>query len=474
MESVRWNRETFVRSGHGLGKTFTLADLVLWFLYCFVPSKVITLAPSQRQVEQLLWAEIRKKWERANIKMGKMTRSRLVLDEDHFAEGISPRLDVGVEDQGIRTQGYHSPNTLILFDEAPGIHPAQWEVKEGLMSGAFARFCGVGNPVAAAGNFYTGYTKTRGGKLHMDIFKSPNFVKSGVTSLAMLEKLAAMPDSKLPQFAIPFPALSTVVWAIEVLRKWGPKSPLFISRVLGGFPISGTDALFPLAWLEASKASTPRSGGPKVTGVDIARFGSSETVLAGFDEGIQYLLEIHTGLDTEEVAGVIENHIKQDKPDAVAIDSTGLGAGVYDKVARFVSLRGIKCDIISVENGSRSEEPDVYVNLRAQSYYKAREMVKACDVQLKDDPDTFHQLASIRYRYAAGGLIQIESKESMRKRGIGSPDRADAVVMALHALDMVAPGRKMQSDSWMEDMVSDREAVEAEEEKKRSPWEPEE
>src|SRR3990167_11212730 len=69
MESVRDNLKTSVRSANGVGKGWVASDIALWWLYTRYPAIVITSAPTNRQVEEILWGEIRRKFNRSKVKL---------------------------------------------------------------------------------------------------------------------------------------------------------------------------------------------------------------------------------------------------------------------------------------------------------------------------------------------------------------------------------------------------------------------
>ncbi len=189
--SVRDNPITDVLSGHGLGKTLIAAAICHWFMTCYPPAKVITSAPTWPQVEKLLWAEIRKLHKNAKVPLGgRMLQTEYKISDEYFAIGLSPRVDGKDRDAGVRLQGFHQEHILVVFDEGPGVNPALWEVKDGLLSGAFSRFLAIGNPVTAAGPFFEDFRRGGPGRIKMDIFKSPNFVAAGVTNLKKLKRMA--------------------------------------------------------------------------------------------------------------------------------------------------------------------------------------------------------------------------------------------------------------------------------------------
>jgi reverse gyrase len=115
IESVRDNSNTCVASGHGVGKTFISACATLWFLCTHYGARVITTAPTNRQVESILWAEIWNLYKNSVVPLGgRLLKTSLNLEEKWFALGLST-------DDPDRFQGHHSAHLLLVMDEAPGI-----------------------------------------------------------------------------------------------------------------------------------------------------------------------------------------------------------------------------------------------------------------------------------------------------------------------------------------------------------------
>jgi hypothetical protein len=109
------------------------------------------------------------------------------------------------------------------------------------------------------------------------------------------------------------------------------------------------------------------------------------------------------------------------------VDVVGLGAGVYDQC----SERGVP--VIPHNGSERPRDTERFFNKRAEDYWHLREMAEAGLLDLPEqgeDDDMIAQLGALKWKVMPGGKIIIESKEDMKKRGMPSPDRADAVMMA--------------------------------------------
>ena len=123
-----------------------------------------------------------------------------------------------------------------------------------------------------------------------------------------------------------------------------------------------------------------------------------------------------------EITGRVLKIAKEEqvKADNIFIDVIGIGAGVYDRLKE----QGWKTNAVNVAESPKDKEN--YINLRAELYAdKVKEWIKTGDLP----DDDFYELANIKYKFNSTGKLQIESKEDMKKRGLESPDIADALML---------------------------------------------
>jgi hypothetical protein len=179
--------------------------------------------------------------------------------------------------------------------------------------------------------------------------------------------------------------------------------------------------------------NTPKSAvsleGPRFLGVDVARFGSAESVMSDRKHRALLLQQCWRKLDTEQVAGKVIEYVNSvggiKKFGAICIDDIGVGGGVTDKLKR---VKGWKRKVVGVNVGD-SVEDGIHGNLRARLVSDVVAWLKDAPNHLPNDPELKLQAASIRKDYR-GGLIWIESKEQMRKRGVKSGDRFDSLCLS--------------------------------------------
>ncbi len=414
IESLRDNNRVCVRSCHSIGKSFLAARAVLWFMFAHKPAVVLTTAPTFRQVEGILWREIRTAIANAKQKLGgRITTVKYELENNWFALGLST-------DEPDRFQGYHSPNILVIPDESSGIPPTIFEAVEGVLASGNAKMMLIGNPTDPSGYFAQSFKSPLYRKIAISALDTPNF-----KSFATWDDLRNSTQEQRDK-AVVLPYLVSPQWAYERLLEWGEDTPMFAARVKGEFPAQADNALISLAWVEQAArqwSDLIEPSGEEQFGVDVARFGDDKTVFYRRKGNRAWIHAKYGKLDTMETTGKIVALARENPEAAFAIDSVGVGAGVVDRCNEL----GLS-NVYGVNVGEGSTEPDK-VNKRAEYFWSLRDRFAQGDIILKDDDETTQQLTALTYKYTSTGKIQIESKEDMKKRGMKSPDLADALML---------------------------------------------
>lgn len=199
---------------------------------------------------------------------------------------------------------------------------------------------------------------------------------------------------------------------------------LFEREFLGRFAEVGLEeAVVPRGWVEAAQARSLEGLGEVVYGLDVARHGTDSSVCSRVCGGVVRTVWSVHGADLMAVTGRMAATLN-DAPGTVWVDATGLGAGVLDR------LRELGHDARPWIAAARARNPARFVNLKAESWWHAREQFREGQVDLDpDDRVLAGQLASVRYGLTSSGQIEIVSK---RDTAGPSPDHADAAVIALH------------------------------------------
>lgn len=401
LRSICKNANTCIASGHGIGKTFIMAVAVLWFLYTHKDSKVITTAPTARQVENILWAAIRDLHAKSKISLGgKVLKLSITLDEEWFAMGFST-------DDAEKFQGHHAEDILVVFDEAPGVPATIYEASNGLLTTKGAKWVLIGNPTSSSGNFADKFKDSHWNKISISCYESPAV--------------------KNPQG---WPKLTTQKWIDERKEEWGETSPLFISRVLGQFPEEGEDTLIPLSWIvKASRNDKIKAKSQVWLGVDVAQYGNAKTVITRYSNGkVLEKQRTHAKKDLMEVCGLVVKEAMNSSPGlmCITIDDTGLGGGVTSR------LRELGYPVNPMSFVRRPKRPQQFKGLRDEAYWELREMFRAGEIAIPDDGELISQLSAFKYKVDSRNRIVIETKDDMRKRGLKSPDKADSLMIAVY------------------------------------------
>ena len=135
-----------------------------------------------------------------------------------------------------------------------------------------------------------------------------------------------------------------------------------------------------------------------------------------------------------ETAQWVDRHAINTGATQVRIDSNGIGEGVYGELCRLAAEHG-RYIVIGMKGQSASPNKHQWRNARAYWWDNTRTEMRLGKIDLDPDDDILtDELVSVLYAYddntlGTGGLL-IESKISMRKRGVKSPDYADAFMYA--------------------------------------------
>lgn len=431
LRSVAENPFTSVRSGHGVGKSAVQAWMILWWLSTRPYPKVPCTAPTQHQLFDILWAEV-SKWMRSNPALGSslVWTSEKVYMKGHPEEWFAVARTASNPDA---LQGFHAEHVLYIVDEASGVDDKVFEPILGALSTEGARLFMAGNPTRLTGFFYDSHHKNRAeyNTLHIDGRDSARVDR------AFIEKIT---------------------------RMFGEDSDVFRVRVAGDFPKSLPDSFIPMEWAERASGPVELPEAPQRIdlGVDVARYGDDCSVVCPlYDRGRQGVPDIYPHNNITELAGKVIQTIKRlarRYPSAgihLKVDCDGLGVGVYDIVAeqRDEIIEAIEkareeagqeappfvFEVYECHFGGEggtiggdTEDPIEYENSTGVMWGTVRLALYEQRLQLWEDDRQIAQLSNRKYIVNSKGKIELERKEAMKKRGLSSPDMADALALALY------------------------------------------
>ncbi|RKD20971.1 terminase B [Ammoniphilus oxalaticus] len=405
-----------VRSGQGVGKTGLEAVAVIWYLCCRPNPKVICTAPTRQQLNDVLWAEIAKWLESSMVKnFLKWTKTKVYMVGNEERWFATARTATKPENM----QGFHEDYMLFVVDEASGVADDIMEAILGTLSGHENKLLMCGNPTRTSGVFYDSHHRDRADyKTHK--------VSSYDSSRASKENIE------------------------RLIRKYGEGSDVVRVRVYGEFPKAEPDAFIALELAEtATETKVVPLGNTLHLGVDVARYGDDATVIAPRIGGRLFDLQDYTKQGTTETTG----HIIRTARDyherypfindvVIKVDDDGVGGGVTDQLEEIIQTERFPFSIrvVPIGNGRKAEDTEHYENRGTEIWASVRDWLtenlslylqgSEGTVQFPDDDELISQLTSRKYRITSKGRIMLERKEDMKKRGLDSPDRADAVALA--------------------------------------------
>jgi phage terminase large subunit len=392
-------RKISIRSGHGVGKSTTASWAMLWFLLTRYPVKVVVTAPTSAQLYDALFAEL-KRWVKELPQpvqdLLDVKQERIELKASATEAFISARTSRAEQPEAL--QGVHSDNVMLVADEASGVPEAVFEAAAGSMSGHNALTILLGNPVRSSGFF----------------FDTHNRLKDEWWT----RRVSCIDSTRVSK-----------EYVDDMKSRYGEESNAFRIRVLGEFPRSDDDTIIPMDLLETAKHRDTRAyeDAPIVWGLDVARFGSDSSVLCKRQSNVVHTLERWRNLDLMQLTGAVVAQYEacdhKSRPTEILVDSIGLGAGVVDRLRELnLPARGINVSESPAMGGT-------YLNLRAELWHKAKAWLEKRDCKIPNNEDLIGELATVRYTFTSNGKIKIESKDDIRRRGLKSPDMADAFVL---------------------------------------------
>lgn len=448
MHDVAEHKLVAVKACHGSSKTFTAAQIGLWWLCRYPDALVVNTAPTWRQV-RLFWAEVRNTLEltRGRFPLPHPSSTELRLSEKRMMTGISTS-------DAVKFQGLHGGHVLIIADEAPGIKTEIWEAIEGVRAAGHVHLLALGNPVVPGGKFFDAFGRDRGiwNAKTISAFDTPNFkaVRDKVIEMRklapgeyghlktdwMIEALQAMtPDERS---VAPWPFLVSMEWVAERLVAWGPTHPMFQARALGQFPTASDRSVFSLAWIERMSHELEEEDWDKLRGaaiqigIDVAGPGEDETALAARAGGFVFAQEAWREADCR---GVLVAKIREIRARfrpvrlVVVVDAVGIGYHVWTHLAE-VFDSDPEVEVYGFNAGQRALNPELFENAKAECVWALREWMERDAIIGVADLETQAQLAGMQHGYTAAGRVKIEKKEDAKKRGQASPDRAEALMMS--------------------------------------------
>ena len=394
-------RKMSVRSGHGTGKSTSASWAMLWYVLLRFPNKVVVTAPTSGQLFDALFAEL-KRWIN---ELPKQLQPMLTVKSDRVELAAAPS-EAFISARTSRAEtpealaGVHSENVLLVVDEASGVPEKVFEAAAGSMSGHSATTILLSNPTRSSGTFFESQTRL---------------------SETYWTRRWSCVDSPLVSDE----------FVDEMRLRYGEDSSAFRIRVLGEFPLADDDVIIPFHLVEAATQRdvdlTPDM--KPVWAIDPARFGSDRTAFCKRVGNVVTEIKSWQGLDLMQTVGRVMAEYEalplSQRPAEILVDSIGVGGGVVDR------LRELGAPVRGVNVAETPSMKETYNNLRTELWFKTKAWLEDRSCKLPQNDDLMADLTGIRYSFSSSGKMAAESKDAMKKRGLKSPDLADAVCLTM-------------------------------------------
>jgi hypothetical protein len=387
-----------VASGHGVGKSALSAMVILWMLATRPHPQIVVTANTGAQLATKTWRELAK-WLTLSVFADTFVwTATKCYHRTHpatwFASAIPWRAD-----RPEAFAGTHEKHVLILMDEASAVDDVIWETTEGAMTTPGALWLAFGNPTRNQGRF-------------KECFPGGRFAHRWQT-MQVDSRTAKLADQD--QIA-------------QWMTDYGEDSDFVRVRVKGLFPRQAVGQFIGEDLITAARARQPVDDPlqPTIVGVDVARFGDDRSVILVRCGGTIRETRIYREIDTVRLAGYVcevADQYRSVSP-TLFIDAVGIGAGVVDQCR----ARGYA--VHEVQAGGSAQDPLHYANKRAEMWQRTKQWLETRGC-LADTPvmrELSTDLTAPEYAYDAQGRLQLETKASMKARGLASSDVADALV----------------------------------------------
>lgn len=484
-------KKVLIPTHHAFGKSFICAIVAITIANLYSANvKGTTIAPTFRQVQDILWAEMRSIFEKVNkqtgqnVVSGKMTLTRYDISADAFVVGVSPRKAA----KGAKTpeliQGTHANVVFVIGDEAGGLDRQIYEQVEGITNtGGEVYVIYIGNPLNRNSEFGQMCLTAKGEGfmiIHKTAYDAPNMKANGLTSLKAIRKEAdmirALPKEKRMEiyenktYKLPAPFLLAPGWVMKSYIKWG-ESPLFFSKAIGEWVDNADDCLVPLSRVDEIMQGTYNDTDGKViwqseeagyakwngnttlfTGIDCSGEGADKNVLFTLEGNREYHFNAFNKTykkdnidfkgtrleqDGKYIAKYIYDNIILPNPNRqqlILIDCTGgYGNSIYEALTSY-DLNSKFIKVRKVNFAEKASDSELYSDIIAEmAYGLANQIMSEEGLLLKENDDLKNQITNRKKEIDSKMRNKLESKSAYKQRAGSSPDEFDALMMAVYA-----------------------------------------
>jgi phage terminase large subunit len=391
-----------IMSGHGTGKDCFAAWAILWFITCFPFPKIPCTAPTGHQLKDVLWSEINKWLRNSLIKDFLTWQAEKLYWTEHkgkewFAVPRTANPKASAEEQAETLQGFHEDHMMVVVDEASGVPDAVFRPLEGALTGSINFVLLIFNP-----------TRSQGYAINSQYEDRARWI-----SLRWNSEESELTDK---------------VAQANAAARYGRDSNFYRIRVLGLPPKADSDVLIPWEWAQDAIDNhdlLPLDTDPTVAGFDVGGGGDESIILRRHGPRVFPLKQKDTA-DSEILTNWALKELAAAEPDLVMVDAIGIGWGIAGNLRARSGLR-----VLDINVATAASDDERFHRLRDELWWRVREKFELRQISLPNDKELLGELTTIKFS-EEGGKIKVESKKDLKKRGLASPNRADALCLSYY------------------------------------------
>ena len=390
-----------IMSGQGTGKEAFCAWLILWFLCCYPYPKIPCTAPTGHQLKDNLWAEI-SKWIRGSlIKDWVVWQSDKVFfkesqGKEWFAVARTTNPKATPQEQGETLQGFHEDYLMVIIDEASKVPEPVFGPLEGTLTGKCNFIIMIFNPTRSSGFAVESHMKHRQSWvcLHWDGEESEMVTKTHVDQMA---------------------------------KKYGRDSNVFRIRIKGIPPKAEENILIPWEWIQNAIDRDDleyQDDDPEIAGIDVGGGSDPSIFLRRKGPIIMSPIDKNDTPDSEVLTGWLVRKAMDAESEFIMVDRIGIGWAIEGNLRTRIP----NAHVIGVNVSEESSDKEKFYRLRDELWWNVREEFEKGIISIPNDDELIGEVSVIRFDDSTG-KIKVESKKDLKKRGIDSPNKADALCL---------------------------------------------
>ncbi len=402
----------------GPGKTCFLAWAILWFLTCFEDAKVVCTSITGENLRDGLWTELSIWIKKSSLldSLFEWQTERVYMRERMSSWYASARTwpkDADKTKQANTLAGIHAKHSMVVLDESG-------DIPRGVLSAGLAHHS-TQDPTGEDEEIH--YTLQCGNPTCLD--GSLGWACTEDATNWWIYEITGDPDDPMRAPRI------DPDWAREQIEAWGADNPWVLVNVFGKFPPTQSNKLLGPEQVRAAQKVIFHESlwhpHPRVMAVDVARSETADrSVLCRRQGPVVFPFLVYRTADLMELSGQVAFEFSRWPAQVVFVDMAGLGSGVYDR------LRELGLPVIQVWGSGVPRDPR-FADKRAEMWWLMAQEVKGSGGQpmlsLPNIVELVQELTGPEVGFNNRAKVRLESKESMKRRGLPSPDIGDALAM---------------------------------------------